>query len=298
MEKSLHIACGQLVFRPGNIVHQLAQIESLSAEAARLGARLILFGEAALNGYVHTPEVLATAVASDGLEAGRLRGISRVHDIVIAVGVFECNGDQRHVSHFVVFPDGRLLVQRKNRLTPKELEAKFTPGPEERQVFEVDGVRCAVSICADSGIPDLHNKLAASGCQVSLHPCAGGGGRAAMCHVQDLADPERRKRYLADMEKVCFVGGSFFPAADHRMAMVATNLAGDDGVSNYHPGHSCIIDSRGCLVALQPGEYVVEYLRPLMIHGEAIVQEPRVCAPADDGCPTSGAACECGEAAR
>jgi hypothetical protein len=61
------------------------------------------------------------------------------------------------------------------------------------------------------------------------------------------------------------------------MAMVATNLAGYDGLPKYYPGHSSIIDSRGCLMALQPGEYVVDFLRPVLIHGEIVVQTPCVC---------------------
>jgi predicted amidohydrolase len=43
----------------------------------------------------------------------------------------------------------------------------------------------------------------------------------------------------------------------------------------YHPGHSSIIDSRGRIVALLPGEYVIDYLEPRMIHGLVMVQTPR-----------------------
>lgn len=286
VNQTLHIACGQLVFRPGDIAHQLGQVEQLSADAARQGARMILFGEGALNGYTRTPEVMATAVAVEGTELAALQSISRAHGIVIVIGAFEKAGNARHVSQFIVHPNGDVQVQRKHKLTPGERSAGFLPGPEERLIFRVNGVRCAVSICADSGIPDLYNKLAAWGCQVSLHPCAGGGGRDAMCRVGDLQDHARRQRYLADMEKVCFVGKTLFTAAVHRMAIVAANLAGDDGVDHFHPGHSAIIDSRGCLVALQPGEYVLEFLRPLFIHGNVIVQEPRThSAPPDASAP-------------
>jgi len=45
------------------------------------------------------------------------------------------------------------------------------------------------------------------------------------------------------------------------------NLAGDDGIGLYHPGHSLILDSAGHVVAMHPGEYVAEYLAPVLIHG-------------------------------
>ena len=54
-KKVIRLACGQLVCRPGDVAHQVHQIEALSAAAARQGARLILFGEAALTGYRIAP---------------------------------------------------------------------------------------------------------------------------------------------------------------------------------------------------------------------------------------------------
>ncbi len=134
----------------------------------------------------------------------------------------------------------------------------------------------AVCICADSGIDDIWNKLAARGCQIYCGPTAGGGGRRFMCRPQDLENPTRRRQYIADMEKVCFLGHSLATCYTHRMALIATNLAGDDGISNYHPGHSSIIDSRGCSIGLIPGEYVKDYLRPQLITGEIVVQQPVV----------------------
>ena len=75
------------------------------------------------------------------------------------------------------------------------------------------------------------------------------------------------------MEKVCFMGGAIEVCARHHLGMIACNLSGDDGVSNYHPGHSSIVDSGGKTLGLIPGEYVVEYLRPQLIHGAMVVRK-------------------------
>ena len=72
------------------------------------------------------------------------------------------------------------------------------------------------------------------------------------------------------MDAVCSVTSAVDDCVSHRMAQVSVNLSGDDGVELYHPGHSSIIDSRGRIVALLPGEYVVDYLEPRMIHGQVI----------------------------
>ena len=214
-------------------------------------------------------------IADRWIPAQKLLGLARKHGIVIVAGTLERAGKRLHMSAFVAYPDGRLLVQRKHRLTPTELGAGLTPGPEKRMVFSVDGVKCAICICADSGIENLYNKLADQGVQLSLHPTAGGGGRKFMKHAADLDDPRKLKSYLRDMEKVCFMGGAIKQCLQHHMCMIACNLSGDDGVGNYHPGHAAIVDSRGKTVGLIPGEYVVEFLRPQLIHGEVVVRKPR-----------------------
>lgn len=272
--RKIHVACGQIVCRSGDIAGNGKQVRELTVAAAKAGAKFVLFGEGALTGYLFNPEfVRRYALSADSKPVQSLRALSRKLGIVIAVGAIERAESAFHVSHFILFPDGRLQIQRKHKLTEKERGGGIVPGPEERLIFSVAGVRFGICICADSGIPDIWSKLLAQRCQVSCNPCAGGGGRQYMRRAKELADPEKRKQYLADMEKVCFGGGTILRCHDSRMAMMTVNLAGDDGVSNYHPGHSLIFDSSGHVVAMHPGEYVAEYLTPVLIQG--VISVPR-----------------------
>ena len=274
--KLIHVACGQIVCRPGDVAGNLRQVRQLTAAAARAGAKFVLFAEGALTGYLFTPWFLRKhALAVDSAPVRSLQALSRRHRIVIAVGVIEQTDNARHVSHLILFPNGRLLIQRKHNLTETECGAGIEPGPEERVLFAVGGVRFGICICSDSAIPDIRNKLAAGGCQVYCGPCAGGGGREHLRRPADLGNPKKRKQYLADMERVCFGGKTILDCHDRRMAMMNVNLAGDDGIGNYHPGHSMIFDSTGHVVAMQPGEYVAAYLTPVLIHGEIQVRSPR-----------------------
>ena len=273
-QKRIHVACGQIVCRPGDVAGNLRQVRKLTTAAARAGARFVLFGEGALSGYLSQPDfVRRHALAADSAPVRSLQALGRRLRIVIAVGTIERADARFHVSHFILFPNGQVLIQRKHSLTDAEKNGGIVPGPEERLIFSVGGVRLGICICADSGIPNILDKLAAQGCQVSCHPCAGGAGREHMLHPADLANPEKRKQYLADMEKVCFGGETILRCHDQRMAMMATNLSGDDGIGNYHPGHSLIFDSNGHVVAMHPGEYVAEYLAPVLIHG--VISVPR-----------------------
>ncbi len=273
--KTLHVACGQIVCRSGDAAGNLKQVRRLTTAAARAGARLVLFPEGALSGYLFQPDyVRRHALAVNSTPVRSLRVLSRRLRIVIAVGTIERAEVAFHVSHFILFPNGQVRIQRKHNLTDKEKAGGIVAGPEERVPFTVGGVRFGICICADSGIPNIWDKMAAQGCQVSCNPCAGGGGRKHMRKAADLANPVRRKRYLTDMEKVCFGGKTILRCHDQRMAMMTVNLAGDDGIGNYHPGHSMIFDSTGHVVAMQPGEYVAEYLAPVLIHGVISVAPP------------------------
>ncbi len=274
--QTIHVAAGQIVATPGDVAGNLRQIEALSKQAAKAGARLILFAEGAITGYLLTPEVLAVAPSAEDPVAQKLLAWAKRYEIAIAAGTIERGKRALHMSAFIALPEGRLIVQRKHNLTPKELQAGLVPGPEKRKIFSVDGVKFGVCICADSGIPGIYNKMVAWGAQVYLGPTAGGGGRKFMKHAADLEDPKKLKSYLRDMEKVCFLGRAIEKCVRHHLAMICCNLSGDDGVDNYHPGHSSIIDSGGKTVGLIPGEYVVEYLRPQMIHGEIVVRKGRI----------------------
>lgn len=280
--QTIHLAAGQIVCRPGDIEGNLRQIYELSQQAAAAGARLCLFAEGAITGYVTTPAVLAAAPTADGPVVARLKRMAAELKIAIAAGTLERIPGGAHVSCFIALPDGRFVVQRKHLLNDAEKLQGLVPGPAERTLFEVAGVQLAVCICADVGIPGIRDRLAEQGCQVLLLPTAGGGGREHIYHPQDLQNPERRASYVKLMDNVCSVASAIGDCVNRRMAQVAVNLAGDDGGAHYHPGHSSLIDSRGRVVALQPGEYVIDYLAPRLIHGPVVVQRP--CAlPAEAG---------------
>jgi len=85
---------------------------------------------------------------------------------------------------------------------------------------------------------------------------------------------ERRKDYIDRMHKVSFPAFAVEKAGELGLAVVSSNLCGDDGEHKFHTGHSAIVDCRGRLAALQSGEYVAEWQRPCFIHAEIEVQQP------------------------
>lgn len=269
---TLKVAVAQALCVPGDVAGNLARMQPMIAGAASAGARLVLFAEGGVTGYRRDmPEV---RIGDATCEA--LGGFAVQYGLTVAAGFIERNGAFRHISHGVFQPDGRMLVQRKARPGPPEGDMPdWRPGPDAREVFEVDGVRCAVSICADTGIPDLWNVLARQGVQVHLIPTAGVGPRSWGYPEAALDDPVVMAEALKKAQSMCFAGSAIPTCRRHRMVMVSCNQMADNGLDYFHPGHSMIVDSTGEVVGLIPGACVFEHLRERLVTGTVHPSAPR-----------------------
>ena len=259
ISKTIHLAAGQIVCRPGDIDGNLEQIHDLAT--GRGGRRAAV---PVCRGRDHRlrDHAVRAGRRADGRRPGG--GTSET-----AGGRTEHHHRRRHARtcrprhpRELLHRDARRPVRRATQTPDQRCRTEGRTGsrPAERTLFEVDGVRMAVCICADVGIPDIRDRLAEQGCQVLLLLTAGGGGREHIYHPDDLHDPQRLAGYVKLMDNVCSVTSAVGDCVGRRMAQVAVNLSGDDGMEHYHPGHSSIIDSRGRIVALLPGEYVIDYL--------------------------------------
>ena len=134
--KTIHLAAGQIVCRPGDMEGNLRQIETLARQAAQAGARLCLFAEGAITGYVLTPDVLRQAPRADrGPVVERLRRLAAELKIVIAAGTLERSDQAYHVSCFIALPDGQVLVQRKHLLGPAGTSGRLPGGTRGADVL-------------------------------------------------------------------------------------------------------------------------------------------------------------------
>lgn len=241
-------------------------------QAAQKGASLILFPECGVTGYRST----APTISQGDKSFRSLLGLAHAYGIVVAAGFLERKEEGVFISHGVFYPNGKIRIQHKSRLAPVEKEIPdFQRGSNERMVFEVKGVRCAIAICADMAIPNLYGRLAGQGVQLLLSPTAGCGPYDLGYRESSLDDPATLKRYLKDAETVVFNKQAILHSRTHQIAFVCCNQLADNGRDYFHPGHSMIIDSTGELVALLPGSFVFEHLRPGFVVGKIHPKEPR-----------------------
>ncbi|MFW6039378.1 MAG: hypothetical protein ACOC9P_02770, partial [bacterium] len=172
--------------------------------------------------------------------------------------------------------------QRKHNVI--EHEAEHTPvqsAERQRVPFEWRGMRMAMLICADNGIPGIYEELAEAGFDMILLLSAGAGRMSGGFRQADLASPEKRRAYLDAAESVCF------PRMEKTirlgLAFASANQAGYIPETDFfHPGHSLVISSNGRLDAVIPGRFVFEHLRPEVAVGTVTACTPIHAATAVD----------------
>jgi len=261
--RALKVGIAQPLVVPGDVDGNIRNMEPLVAEAARRGAKLVLFSECGITGYDLKGVAVRAARPLDDPALDRVATMARTHGLVIVAGLHEKRGDKLHNTVVVFFPDGRREVQRKhNIMEPEKKIAAIAPAARGRRTFDVDGFRCAILICSDDGIPGIYDELAAARCDVVLLPTAGGGSDRIGFHQRELGDPQRRREYL-DRAVSCISREGVERCLRTQIAVVACNQAGWDASTGYfHPGGSSIVDRTGEVTAVIPPRFVFEHLRP------------------------------------
>ncbi len=147
----------------------LKHFESLIKEAKGRGARLVCFPELALMAYSTEKEILDVAEQIPGPSTAKLEAIARSFDVYLSVGMAEKAGEEYHIAQAVIGPDGYIGKYRKYHPTGGEQKCGFSPG-KEFPVFDVDGFRLGINICADGRQEDTIQAMKDAKVDMIHHP--------------------------------------------------------------------------------------------------------------------------------
>jgi len=147
----------------------LKHFESLIKEAKARGARLVCFPELAMMAYSTEKEILDVAEEIPGPSTAKLEAIARSHDVYLSVGMAEKDGEKYHIAQAVIGPDGYIGKYRKYHPTGTEQKCGFSPG-KEFPIFDVDGFRFGINICADGRREDTIQAMKDAKVDVIHHP--------------------------------------------------------------------------------------------------------------------------------
>ena len=268
--RTLHVSSTQ-IYSGGGIDDILERVERQVKSAAAVGVEVLLFAEAAMHGYDShmsgdTLKTLAEPV--NGANCQKISALAENHNMAILIGFFENDDGEFYNSHLVATPDGKRRVQRKHMLTRDELAMGLTKGPAERTVFEFNGVKAAILICADTSIENRHKILHEQGVEYQFIPAGGGGNIADYLHERDLVDDKVRDTYIAKRPDVFKAEAIVSEEECPYIGYTAANALGRAGETVCHQGHCMIVDNNRVLRAQISGTLILEHQQDQMIHAE------------------------------
>ncbi len=218
-----------------------ARIEHVVQQARSRGAKLVVFPEAALGGYLwetYLPGGPARvppppALARDGEEIARLARIAG--DTVLCVGYTEAGAAEVHSSAVCVSGDGVLGHQRKVHV-PEGERRVFTPG-EGFAAFDTPVGRMGMLICYDKVFPEAARALSLDGAGIIASLAAW-----PVCRMKPAArvarDPQVRQFNLLDQAR----------AVENQVVWVSANHSGRFGRLRF-PGQAKVVDPGGSVLA-------------------------------------------------
>jgi len=165
----MKIAIAQINYTVGDLSGNAAKIVDYANRAQEQGATLMLTSELALSGYPPEDLLLRSGFLSNCLEA--LYALAaQIHGITVVVGhPDEFQG--RRYNAASVLRDGRVLTTYHKHILPNHTvfdEVRYFSAGTEACVFEHEGVRFGINICADIWEPEPAQRAKQAGAQVLL----------------------------------------------------------------------------------------------------------------------------------
>lgn len=282
MGRKINISLASTTSKPGQVESNLKQIADFAERASGEGMHVLLTPELSASGYGNYEEVFAVKeVAGQGLIYENLAKIAEQNKLAVLAGFPEQQEDKCFLSHYVVFPNGDCIVQRKHRVTPSEQpfaacvqlagndDGIGQPAEFSFQIFHIQDVRCAIVICADAGIEGVNEYLAEKEVDLMLLPTGAGGKREDLVSTSELYQEEGMTKYTESLKQVFFPGDGPEKCIKYRRALAAVNLCGYDGKVQYHRGHGMIINPMGEVQGFFHGIPNLDRQRPM--YSSAIV---------------------------
>jgi NAD+ synthase len=230
MTETLKIAIAQINCQVGAIGKNLALIRKARAEAARLGADLLVTPELSISGYPPEDLVLKPAfVAACEAAADELALDTADGGPGIIIGTPWRNGNLLHNAAFVL-DGGKIIARRAKYELPNygvfDEKRVFNPGPCPGPVA-FRGFRIGLLICEDWWFPEVSETLAESGAEflLSINGSPFEADKQAIRitlaveRVVETGLPYVFAAIVGGQDEIVFDGASFILNADRSLAL-------------------------------------------------------------------------------
>jgi predicted amidohydrolase len=257
MPKQVTVAGIQFDPKIGLVRENRVRILSLIDEVAAQGAKLVVFPECALSGYVFE-DIDEACMASErvpGPSTGAIAATCKELGVYAIVGMLEDAGEAIYNTAVLCGPEGLVGVYRKTHLPFLGVDKLTALGPDPYRVFETKIGRIGMLICYDLRFPEPARCLALEGADIIALPTNWPRGADI---APDFIAPAR--------------------AVENRVFIVAANRAGTERGASFI-GKSQIVDPSGRRLAMAQTTdetIITAALDPLLARQKRLVIEPGV----------------------
>ncbi len=251
------IAVAQIDPKIGDIEHNRERIAHYLGEAARAGAKLVVFPECALSGYVFNSveEAMPFTETVPGETTAMVCELCRKYDVYAVVGLLEREDSTVYNSAFVAGPHGLVSNYRKCHLPILGID-RFVAKGDELPIVDLPFARIGVIICYDLRFPEATRTLALHGIDVLIVPTNWPEGAESSPEFLTRARAWENRIYLAACNRVGVEEGTRFIGRSQIVSPDATFLAAADGESEtiiYADINPAL--AREKRIVIKPGEF-------------------------------------------
>ena len=255
MTRKIRIAIGHMAGTLGDTPGNIALACKLSLSAAERGARIILFPEGCLNGNAFRRDRQESMPISAAAFA-KLQSVADAHDIVICVGFTTPVAGGLNNAHAVLTPKSKLRVQYKCARSPQEPEFLVAWPDITRTTFQIDGIRVAISICVENGLPHIDAAVADVAPDLLLFPSGGCMQPDEVVHGEPT---QKTEAFLNGCAAI--VANAAVAAGRDTLCRLCANPLGFDG-ETWWPGNSFALNADGKITLWMKAENRPEFMTP------------------------------------
>jgi predicted amidohydrolase len=168
--KPLLIGLGQVQVAMGDKAANTAELFRILEEAAGARCDVVALPECSLAGWLSSSARRA-AEPIPGPLTRKLQAFAKRRRMAIVAGLEERDGDRIYNSAVMVGRDGRILA-RHRKINELEIGLKVYSRGTSLSVFDFEGRKAALDICADSWTPTITDALVAMGARLVFSPSA------------------------------------------------------------------------------------------------------------------------------
>lgn len=209
----------------GSLTKNRENTLALAKEAAEKGAKIAVFPEMNLTGYLTSDKIKTISHPVDDQLILPFVKLSEQKGITLLIGLAERTSANRiYAAHLVIRPDETVRSYRKIHTSP--FEQKFFSAGNRINLFKTGDICFGIQLCYDAHFPELTQAMALKGADIIFIPHASPRGTCR----------EKYESWIRHMRARAFDNGVY---------IAACNQACDNGQGLDFPGISVFIGPDG-----------------------------------------------------